>query len=200
VADARPPDAELRARFFGAFASRPRPAADALVDTADPVDRDAVVTGLASHAVEELSAAEIGEVFEGRLGMLRPEALLYFMPALLYHALVHDDVLSVFTAELVGFLTRPERSEVVRAFDRLAKMPPSALVDRASIEALRAQQLEWFDSGAPVQRFEARFADVGDDEGRAILTFLEEVKARHGEDFPFGELDEAIGRHWSRFA
>jgi hypothetical protein len=64
---------------------------------------------------------------------------------------------------------------------------------------LRAQQLEWFDSGTPTAIFHERFDGLSDAEGAAVLAFLAAFRDAHGADFPFGEVDAAIDRHWSRY-
>src|SRR6185436_893876 len=103
-------------------------------------------------------------------------------------------------SELISALTEPSRDDVVTSLDRLAELPPGMTLSNPAVaEQLRKQQLEWFDSGAPTALFEERFSDLTDDEGAAILAFLEAFRDQQGASFPFGELDAAIERHWARY-
>jgi hypothetical protein len=53
--------------------------------------------------------------------------------------------------------------------------------------------------GTPTAIVHERFDDLSAAEGSAVLAFLEAFRDEHGADFPFGELDVAINRHWSAF-
>ncbi|HTX01512.1 MAG TPA: hypothetical protein VMD59_22195 [Acidimicrobiales bacterium] len=186
-------------RCVAAFAGRRLPPSAPVAVTGDPTDQALLEAGLRHRNAAELSPGDIANLLEGRLGLLSPEAFLHVLPALLQHSLDSFESLSVFSAELVEALTRPERGDIDVSFDRLARLPPPELRDPVAVELLRAQQLAWFDSGDPSRRFESRFAHLTADEGGAVLAYLEELRARHGDRFPFGELDTAIERYWARF-
>jgi hypothetical protein len=67
------------------------------------------------------------------------------------------------------------------------------------LELLREQQLEYFDSGEQLAQFHERFDSLTVEEGKAVLAFLVTLKEYYNKDFPFGELDKAIDRHWIRY-
>jgi hypothetical protein len=155
---------------------------------------------LADKPASDVSAHDINVLFEGNLWMLTPEAFLHYLPAFMDHALNNYKDVSVFASELIGALTEPSRDDVVESLGRLEQLPPELALSNPAIgDELRRQQLEWFDSGTPTRIFEERFNDLGTLEGAAILAFLEAFRAKHGANFPFGELDTAIERHWARF-
>lgn len=115
-------------------------------------------------------------------------------------SLTSYQAVSVFASELIGALTLPSRRDVEESLDRLEQLPRGAgLRDPRIADQLRAQQLEWFDSGTPTRIFHERFDDVSAAEGAAVLAFLEAFRDQHGANFPFDELDTAIDRYWSRF-
>ena len=155
---------------------------------------------LADMPAWDVSAHDINTLFEGNLWMLTPEAFLHYLPAFMDRALNNYKDVSVFASELIGALTKPSRDDVVESLERLEQLPPELALSNPTIgDELRRQQLEWFDSGTPTRIFEERFNDLGPLEGAAILAFLEAFRAKHGANFPFGELDAAIDRHWGRF-
>jgi hypothetical protein len=190
---------DLRSRLFDAFTSHPHPRTD-LVRPESEASADRMRDVLADRTASDISADDVNSVFEGNLWMLNREAFLHYLPALMDIALNKYGNASVFASELIGALTKPDRSDVLASLDRLQELPPElGLSDPAVADPLRRQQLEWFDSGTPTTIFEERFNDLTDPEGAAILTFLEAFRDQHGASFPFGELDAAIDRHWARF-
>jgi hypothetical protein len=190
---------DLRSRLFDAFASRPHPGAD-LVRPQTEAGADKMQDALADKPASELTPRDVNAIFEGNLWMFNRDAFLHYLPAFMDIALNHYGEASVFASELLGALTRPERSDVVASLDRLQQLPPElGLSDPAVSDRLRQQQLEWFDSGTPVAIFDERFEELSDEEGAAVLAFLEAFRERHGENFPFDELDTAIDRQWARY-
>jgi hypothetical protein len=194
-----PPDSSLRQRFFDAFAARPRPLATQILRPAVERDGERLRELLASKTSTELSPYELRTEVEGNLWMLAPEAFRYFLPAFLHASLDAYASVSVFASELVGALTEPERGDVVEALDRAARTPPPLGLPDGMAELVRAQQLEWFDSGTPSAMFHERFDSLTPAEGAAILAFFVAFQEAHGADFPFGELETAIDRHWARY-
>jgi hypothetical protein len=190
---------DLRSGLFEAFASHPHPGTD-LVRPESQASANRMREVLADKTASDISVHDINTVFEGNLWMLRREAFLHYLPAFMDLALNNYNDVSVFASELIGALTKPSRTDVLESLARLEQLPPElALSDPAIAGPLRQQQLEWFDSGAPTAIFEERFNGLGAAEGTAILAFLEAFRAKHGANFPFGELDAAIDRHWARF-
>jgi hypothetical protein len=185
--------------MFDAFASRPHPGSD-LIRPESEAGAEKMRDALAGMTASDLTPRDVNAIFEGNLWMFNRDAFLYYLPALMDIALNRYDEASVFASELIGALTRPERSDVVESLERLGQLPPElGLADPAISDRLREQQLEWFDSGTPTAIFDDRFGDLSDEEGAAILGFLEAFRDRHGENFPFDELDTAIDRHWRRY-
>lgn len=184
-------------RFFEAFAARRRPPDDQLLQPSVGVDGGRLRAVLEASAPDELDVETIRTEVEGSLWMLGPEAFRYFLPAFLHAALDHYDTLSVFASELVGALTEPSREDVVQSFERDLQIPAS--IDLRRSEPLRAQQLEWFDSGAPTAIFRERVDGLTPAEGAAVLAFFVALADAHGTDFPFDELQIAIDRHWGRY-
>jgi hypothetical protein len=193
---------DIRQLLYDAFAGRRRPDPDRLVRSkGDPEAAETLRRALALRTVDEVSAADVRVLFEGNLGLLTPETFLYFVPALMYYALTSYESLSVFASELVGALTNPVREDIEAALDRFARNAMAmGTADSDFLDLLRAQQLEWFDSGAPAAEFQDRVSRMDKDEGAAVLAFLTAFSERYREDFPFGELTAAIDRYWYRFA
>jgi hypothetical protein len=83
-----------------------------------------------------------------------------------------------FSQELVNALTRPEREDILRTLDKLAGWQATgpALLDPPTMAALRARQLESFDSAEPLESFHQRFDSLSDAEGQAVLVFLRTVR------------------------
>ena len=189
-----------RALFFGAFASRPRPPAERILrpDVSGP-DGDRLRALLAATTPAELTVRDLGTVVESSLWMLAPEAFLHFLPAFLHASLESYASLSLFASELVGALTPPSRADVEEALDRAAGSGSGLGLPDGVAGPLREQQLEWFDSGVPSAIFHERFDALTPAEGAAVLAFLEAFREAHGADFPFDELETAVGRHWGRY-
>ena len=185
----------LRTRLYEAFASRPRPTAEELVRSEDRRLRDM----LGERAVGEVTVEDVRGAFEGNLWALTPEAVRYYLPALMDLALHRYREVSVFASELLGALTEPSREDVVASLEAFEELPPVELRDPVIADALRRQQLEWFDSGEPTALFHERFDGVTEEEGRAVLEFLVAFGEEHGGSFPFGEVDAAVERYWGRF-
>jgi hypothetical protein len=186
-------------RFFDAFASRPRPMANQILRPAVGHDGDRLRELLATKTSTELSAYEIRTEVEGNLWMLAPDAFRYFLPAFLYASLESYASVSVFVSELVGALTEPSRTDVLKALDQVARIPPGLGLPDEMTELLRKQQLEWFDSGTPLAMFHERVDSLIPMEGAAVLTFFVALQEARGADFPFGELETAVDRYWSRY-
>lgn len=190
----------LKSLFFNAFALRPRPPATRIIrPTVSSEESNRLRDLLAAKTPMELSVAEIRREIEGNLWMLTPEAFRHFLPAFLHVSLEFYESVSVFVSELVGSLTQPTRSDVVEAFDRAARLPPRLGLPDDMIELLREQQLEWFDSGTPIAIFHERVDSLTPVEGAAILAFFIALQDARGADFPFGELETSINRHWYRY-
>lgn len=193
-------DMDPKAQFFAAFAARRRPPASQIIrpeSTQYEVDRLRAL--LATRTAEELSVEEIRTEVEGNLGLLTAEAFRYFLPAFLHAALEASASLSVFASELIGSLTEPSRADIVEALDRAARIPPGLGLPRDMTELIRQQQLEWFDSGAPQAMFHARVDSLTAAEGAAIFAFFAALQHARGANFPFGELEAAVDRRWSRY-
>ena len=71
-------------------------------------------------------------------------------------------------------------------------------LDSETLQQLRQQQLEWFDSGEPLTTFRDRVAGLSADEDAAILDFLATIRDDHAEEFPFHEPEIAIERYWAQ--
>lgn len=186
----------LRPRFFEAFDSRPHPTATRIVrPVVSPHEGARLRELLAAKTAAALSVEEIRIEVEGNLWVLTPEAFRYFLPAFLRASLEFYAAVSVFASELVGALTEPARGDVVEALDRAA--PHQGLNETTAL--LREQQLEWFDSGTPLAIFHERVDGLTPAEGAAVLAFFVALDEARGADFPFGELELAVVRHWSRY-
>lgn len=190
----------LKAIFFNAFISRPRPPATQIIRSIVSYhEGDHLRELFATKTSTELTDYDLRTVVESNLWMLTPEAFLYFLPAFLHTTLESYDSVSVFASELIGALTEPSRKDVVEALDRVAGLPSGLGLPDGMTELLRKQQLEWFDSGTPEAIFHERVDNLSSDEGVAILTFFVVLQDTHGSDFPFGELETAINRYWLRY-
>jgi len=191
---------DLSERLFDAFASRTRPSPDQLIrSTVEPDEGAKLRELLAARTSTELSNYEMRTVVEGNLWALTPDAFLYYLPAFLSACLQSYASVSVLASELIDALTKPARIDIIESFDRLADQPPGLGLPEETIELLRKQQLEWFDSGKPRAVFHERFDDLTDAEGAAILAFFDAFRQVRGADFPFEELEVAVDRNWSRY-
>lgn len=187
----------LRARLFAAFGQRARPGPERLVRSKTAVGADQLAAVLTQRSVDELGVDDITSVVETNLWLLTGEAFRYYLPAFLDLAVENYGRLSVFASELVGALTQPSGQDVADSAQRLAQLPPEVLREPATAEFLANQQREWFASGVPEAMFHERFDELSPGEAAAVAAWLEAFRDRHGEDFPFGELDAALDRHWA---
>jgi hypothetical protein len=193
-------DANLKALFFNAFASRPRPSATQIIrPIVNHHEGDHLRNLLATKTSTALTDYELRTVVESKLWMLTPEAFLYFLPAFLHTSLESYAFVSVFASELIGALTEPSRTDVVEALDQVARLPSELGLPDDMTQLLRKQQLEWFESGTPAAIFHERFGNLAHAEGVAILAFFVAFQEAHGADFPFDELETAIDRYWARY-
>jgi hypothetical protein len=188
-----------RANLFGAFASRPRPTIGQMLRPAVASDGDRLRHLLAAKTPEELSAPDIRAEVQGNLWMLSPEAFRYFLPAFMRAALDAYSSISVFASDLIGALTAPSREHIVASIEHLGEAPKEGRLPTETLDLLRQQQLEWFDSGTPAAVFRECFEPLAATEGAAVLDFLFEFQRAHGRDFPFDELQIAIDGYWSRY-
>jgi hypothetical protein len=190
----------LKELFFNAFASRSRPSPGQILRPGvSPYEGEKLRELLATRTSTELSDYDLRTVVEGNLGMLTPEAFLYFLPAFLHAALESYASVSVFASELIGALTEPSRTDVVDALDQVARVPSGLGLPADMTDLLRKQQLEWFDSGAPTATFHEHFDNLTQAEGAAILAFFDAFQEAHGANFPFDELQTAVDRYWGRY-
>ena len=190
---------ELRAFFFEAFASRPRPAAERMLAGDASGEGEALRVRLASRTSRDLSATDIREVVTGNSWMLAPDAFRYFLPAFFSVTVKSYNSIPVFVSELVNALTEPRRTDIVKSLDRLERAPAGVGLSQDLNASLRKGQLEWFDSGAPAAKFRERCDGLTAEEGSAIATFFVWLKRKHAAAFPFHELDKALDRTWSRY-
>jgi len=194
-----PSNKDLRAYFFDAFASRPRPLDTQILVSLPRVQYEHRKLGqfLARITPRKLTAEEMRYEIGGDLVMLTPEAFRYFLPAFLSASVNSYESVDFFVDVLIGTLTKPSRPDIVESYDYLAQRSPGLPDDM--LELLREQQLEYFDSGEQLAQFHERFDSLTVEEGKAVLAFLVALKEYYDKDFPFGELDKAIDRYWSRY-
>jgi len=190
-------DMNLKDTFFQAFASRPRPAADRIVKSYVH-EGDDLRDALADLPREELSFADIRSHVRDNLWMLTPEAFQYFLPAFMTISLMPGASGSSFVNELVEALTAPTRADILDKYALLAKMPLVGGLTAEMLETIKEQELERF--GNTLAAFDDRVGDLTQAEGEAVLTFLETLRKEPAENFPFGELENAIDRYWARFS
>ena len=187
--------------FYPAFAGRPRPSSDELLlpdtDTGSEGVRLRAVLGATTS--EDLLPNMIRSEVEGRLWMLTPGAFRYFLPAFLTASLDDYSALRTFVAELVTALTKPTAGDIVQALDRVGEIPAEMGLKSDTLELLRRQQLDWYNSGTPSATFESRVDGLSLAEGAAILRFLRMINDAHSQEFPFQEPRVAIDRHWFRY-
>lgn len=187
------------AHFHTNFASRTKPEISRILRPEINDEGKRLQKFLDTVTPTGITAHDIRSEIEGNLWMLSAEALLYFLPAFLHHSLVSYGSLSVFVSELVDALTYPVRTDVSESLDYLSEVSSTFSSSKELYEALKNQQLEWFDSGTPTLIFRERFKDLTYSEGATILDFLNALKENHGQDFPFGELENSIDRYWFKF-
>ncbi|MFP4415048.1 hypothetical protein [Coleofasciculus sp.] len=194
-----PPNKNLRVYFFNAFAARQKPLNTQILVPEPRVQYECSKLGqfLATMTPIELTAYQLRYEIGDDLLMLTPEAFLYFLPAFLYLSLKSYESVDFFVDVLISTLTKPSRPDIVEKYDYLAKCSPGLPDDM--LELLREQQLESFDSGESLATFHERFDSLTSEEGKAVLAFLVTLKEYYNKDFPFGELDKAIDRHWIRY-
>ena len=190
----------LKTLFFNAFASRPQPSVTQIVrPVVMDYESDHLRGLLATKTSTELTNYELRTLVESNLWMLTPKAFLYFLPEFLHASLESYASVSVFASELIGALTKPSRTDVVKAFDQLTQSQSELGLPDDMTTLLRQQQLEWFDSGTPTTIFHERFDKLTHAEGAAILAFFIAFQEAHGADFPFNELETAVDRYWARY-
>jgi hypothetical protein len=188
----------LTTQLFDAFASRPRPTADRIIKSYAH-EGDELRELLADLKREELSATDIRRYVRDNLWMLTPEAFKYLLPALMAHALGSSGSSFSIDVELVGMLTAPSRADIIEKYARLSQMPLVGGLTPAMLDMVGKQELEMFDAGDTSAAFHERVDDLTRAEGEAVLAFLETLRKEHAENYPFGELETAIDRHWSRY-
>jgi hypothetical protein len=184
--------------FFSAFASRPRPAAADLLDSVNGhPERERARDLLSARQPSELSVEELRDTVGGNLGLLKPDAFLYFLPTFLTAVTADYPALTLITSELLDQLVPPARDDVLARYERLRRSGRVIGVGlpAETVEMLRLQALQLVDSGVLARRFAARFDAIASEEARAILAFLHRLRERYGEDFPDGVLDAAIA-YW----
>src|SRR4051812_1723965 len=194
-----PGDMNLTAKFFQVFASHPRPTADRIVKSYVHEGEELCST-LADVTREELSAADIRNHIRDNLWMLTPEAFRYFLPAFMAISLTPDGSASSFAVDLVEALTVPARADIIKKYEWLSEMPLVGGLTSDILETVNKQELEMFDSGDIPAAFNERVGDFTRAEGEAVLAFLETLRKEYAANFPFGEVDIAIDRYWSRFS
>lgn len=195
-----PSDIELKTYFFNAFAERFRPLPSKIFNVKNSLeDGESLHRLLENKTSNSISYIDIRMEVEGKLWMLSAEAYLYYLPAFMYHSLVNYYKISVFVSEFVNSLTKPDRSDITNAIDRLENTPSVLNILDDLTELTREKQEEWFDSGTPSAIFNERFINVSNTEGAAIGRFFEYMMKLHNEDFPFGELGDALDRYWQKF-
>ncbi len=185
--------------FFEPFRSRSHPSADQILRSTVAYGGTELKRLLAECSSNSLSNPDIRTVIGGNLWMLTPEAYSYFLPAFMRASLKSYQSLSIFVSEFLGSLTKPTREDIEEGINRLSSIPDKVGLSEETLEKLREQQMEWYESGTPGAIFHQRATGFTHTEGKAVLTFLETLRKTHGEDFPFDEIDEAIDRHWVQY-
>jgi hypothetical protein len=181
--------------FADAFGSDDCPPLDEfLTESASGIDAERLRRLLAITASADLTADDVRSGIQGNLWMLSPRGFRCLLPTFMQLSLDHYGSLGIFVAELVLALTKPERADVDKALDQVAKIPKSMGLDTDTLRQLRRQQLEWHDSGQPAAAFQARVEALSAPERDAVLQFLTALRDAHGADFPGHELDTAIER------
>jgi hypothetical protein len=125
-----------------AFASVCRP--DPPITEGDTLNED-VERALAWKSCEQITAADASEV-RTDLSSLKPEAFVYYLPALLRVSLIGDSHVDSLDASVLVLLLPPEGRAADRAFERRM-----ALLDRSQRSAL-ARYVDWCldgESGLP---------------------------------------------------
>jgi hypothetical protein len=182
-------------RFADAFGSGDCPPPDEfLTEAASGTDAERLRRLLATTAPADLTADDVRSGVQGNLWMLSPRGFRCLLPAFMQLGLDHYGSLGIFVAELVSALTRPERADVEKALNQVAKIPASMGLDPDTLRQLRRQQLEWHDSGQPAAAYRARVEALSASERDAVRQFLVVLRDAHGADFPGHELDTAIER------
>ena len=194
-----PARANLKTRVFDPFAWRPHPSTGRILRREADQDGFRLLEFLSVRTSAELSSHDIRSEIAGNLWMLSPEAFRYFLPAFLYASLFSYSEVSIFVSELVEALTEPSRSDVEETFDKVDRIPPGVGLSAEMTELLRRQQLQYFDSGTTVTTFHDRVDSLTPAEGAAVLDFFIHLRGLRGDSYPFGELQNAIDRHWARY-
>ena len=190
---------EIKERFLDAFSSRLKPTDGNILLSSTYDNLDPLTDILRKNTAEQITIYDIRNNIEGYLWTMPVDTFLHFLPAFLYHALNNYEEVSIFASELIGALTRPEREDIIESIERLKNSQKDLSLPNDITDQISKQQLEWYDSGSPEANFINCFSSLSNEEGAAILYFLEAFKEAHGEDFPFDELDIAIARYWAKF-
>ena len=191
-----PRDLGAMRSFTDVFGSSECPPPDEfLTEAASGADAERLRGLLATTAPADLTADDVRSSIQGNLWMLSPRGFRCLLPTFMQLGLDHYGSLGIFVAELVLAFTKPERADVDKALDQVAKIPKSMGLDPDTLRQLRRQQLEWHDSGQPAAAYHARTEALSASERDAVLQFLTALRDAHGPDFPRHELDIAIERH-----
>jgi hypothetical protein len=182
-------------RFADAFGSADcPPPAECLTEAASGTDAERLRSLLATTSPTDLTADDLRSRVQGNLWMLSPRGFRCLLPTFMQLSLDHYGSLGIFVAELVLALTRPERADVEKALDQVARIPASMGLDPETLRQLKRQQLEWHDSGQPSVSYQARVEALSASERNVVRQFLMALRDAHGADFPGHELDTAIER------
>jgi hypothetical protein len=189
-------DRDVTSKLRSAFAHRPRPTAEELIASDVSEFESNELRDLLMHREPwALSTTEVRDVIGTNLWMFSPKAFHYYLPALLAMTLNHFDEVSIFANEMIDALIRPEVGDADATVGRF-----DGQNEQAFTTSLKTRIHEWYNSGWPDALFLHRFGTLTQEEGEAVLAYLEAFREAHGENFPFDELDVAIERHWNRYA
>ncbi|MGF1864178.1 hypothetical protein L4D15_02715 [Enterovibrio norvegicus] len=178
-----------------AFRARPRPSNTEMVASdVSEYEAQAFSALLIEREPWSLTPLEIRDVIGTNLWMFSPKAFHYYLPALLSATLNHFGSVSMFANEVVDALIRPEVGDADAVIARFEGKDEAAFT-----VSLKTYIHEWYDSGWPDTLFLHRFGTLTQEEGEAVLKYIEAFRDAHGENFPFDELNVAIERYWQRY-
>jgi hypothetical protein len=133
------------------------------------------------------------------LAFLSPEGYRFYMPAFMVLSIVDYDGADVISGEIVQSLT-PPRDTDVDALRALAQEHPERLPVATDDWQRWVNTCEHaFRSGAAERAFFERTGPFSSGQRQAVRQFLEHVRDVHGADFPGGEPQIALQRHWAAF-